>query len=274
MILAHHLPRKGSPQAAGPPILFVHGAWHGAWAWERFVPWFTERGHDVYTVDLRGHGHHPRRPTDGIGPGSARLRDYVDDVKAAVRRIATPPALVGHSMGGFVIQKYLEERMAPVAVLLASAPPGGAIGATVRGVWRHAGSIGHVLRRFSLAALIDSPETMRDLMFSSATPQDTVDAACRRLCEESLPAFLDMHGLDLVDPRRILSPVVVMGAEEDGIFSRADIEATAEAYGTEALFFPGGHDMMLDIAWEEVAERVRWAVVAARPAVSAASIRP
>ena len=24
------------------PILFVHGAWHGAWCWENFLPYFAE----------------------------------------------------------------------------------------------------------------------------------------------------------------------------------------------------------------------------------------
>lgn len=263
MILAHHLPRSGVPEAPAPPLLLIHGAWHGAWSWENFVPWFSDRGHEVYTIELRGHGHHPGAPGHGRGPGASRLSHYVDDVARAVERIGTPPALVGHSMGGFVIQKYLEDHMAPVGVLLASAPPGGALTATVRGLVRHAGSIPRVLRRLSLAALLERPETMRELMFSDDTPQATVDAACRRLGEESLPAFLDMHGLDLPDTRRVLSPVVVVGAEEDGIFSRSDVVATARAYGTEPIWVPGGHDMMLDVAWEDAAEVVRRAVLEA-----------
>ena len=30
-----------------PTLLLVHGAWHGAWCWERFVPWFEGRGYRV-----------------------------------------------------------------------------------------------------------------------------------------------------------------------------------------------------------------------------------
>jgi hypothetical protein len=27
------------------PLLFVHGAWHGAWCWEeKFLPYFADRG--------------------------------------------------------------------------------------------------------------------------------------------------------------------------------------------------------------------------------------
>ena len=263
MILAHHLPRSGVPEAPAPPLLLIHGAWHGAWSWENFVPWFADRGHEVYTIELRGHGHHPGIAGHGRGPGASRLAHYVDDVTKAVERIGTPPALVGHSMGGFVIQKYLEDHVAPVGVLLASAPPGGALTATVRGLLRHVGAIPRVVRRLSLAALLERPETMRELMFSADTPQSVVDAASRRLGEESLPAFLDMHGLDLPDTKRVLSPVVVVGAEDDGIFSRSDVVATARAYGTEPVWVPGGHDMMLDVAWEDAAEVVRRAVLEA-----------
>jgi pimeloyl-ACP methyl ester carboxylesterase len=36
------------------------------------------------------------------------LADYVDDVKSVVRSLPSTPVLIGHSMGRFVVQKYLE----------------------------------------------------------------------------------------------------------------------------------------------------------------------
>jgi hypothetical protein len=42
------------------------------------------------------------------------------------------PAVIGHSLGGFVVQKYLESHAAPAAVLIASAPPQGAGAAMFR----------------------------------------------------------------------------------------------------------------------------------------------
>lgn len=38
----------------------------------------------------------------------------------------------GHSMGGYVVQKYLETHDATAGVLMASAPPQGAMGASLR----------------------------------------------------------------------------------------------------------------------------------------------
>jgi pimeloyl-ACP methyl ester carboxylesterase len=51
------------------------------------------------------------------------LADYVDDVKSVVRSLPSTPVLIGHSMGRFVVQKYLEANDAPAAVLIVSAPP-------------------------------------------------------------------------------------------------------------------------------------------------------
>lgn len=111
-----------------PPILFVHGMWHGGWCYEeQFIPWFGERGYDARAVTLRHHDvrHAPELRT-------TRIRDFVEDVEIAAAAFPSPPVLVGHSMGGFVTQKYLETNDAPAAVLLASAPPGGILGDSLR----------------------------------------------------------------------------------------------------------------------------------------------
>ena len=40
-----------------PPILFVHGMWHGGWCWEKFfVPFFRDGGFDARAMNLRKHG--------------------------------------------------------------------------------------------------------------------------------------------------------------------------------------------------------------------------
>ena len=58
----------------------------------------------------------------------------------------------------------------------------------------------------------------------------------------------------------VSTPLLVLGAQQDGTLTNAEVAATARAYGTEAEFFPGmGHDMMLEPEWPTVAERIhRW----------------
>jgi hypothetical protein len=75
-----------------PTILLVHGAWHGAWAWDLLRGELERRGWMVSTFDLRS-AHAPDR-------ASVRLADDVAAVDAAVRAIDGPVAIVAHSYGG------------------------------------------------------------------------------------------------------------------------------------------------------------------------------
>ena len=97
--------RQPSEPRDAPPILFVHGAWHGAWCWdEHFLDYFSEKGFAAHALSLRGHGSSEGRER----LRRVRLRDFLEDVAAVAELLPAPPILVGHSMGGFVIQKYLE----------------------------------------------------------------------------------------------------------------------------------------------------------------------
>ena len=126
------LSQKPDKQTHSTPILFVHGAWHGAWCWqEYFLPYFAQNGWEVYALSLRGHGE-----SDG-GIRWASGANYVADVAGVVEQIGRPPILIGHSMGGYVVQKYLEAHDAPAGVLLASIPPQGILGFTLRIARQH-----------------------------------------------------------------------------------------------------------------------------------------
>jgi len=66
-----------------------------------------------------------------------RIADYVEDVAQVVGQLPEVPVIVGHSMGGLVVQKYLEKYIAPAAVLLASVPVKGVLRTTLRIALRH-----------------------------------------------------------------------------------------------------------------------------------------
>lgn len=77
-------------------MVLVHGAWHGAWCWERVVAGLEDRGISAVAIDLPGHG-----------ASTAPLGDLRDDA-AALRAVLdeTGPAVVcGHSYGGAVISE-------------------------------------------------------------------------------------------------------------------------------------------------------------------------
>jgi alpha-beta hydrolase superfamily lysophospholipase len=234
-------------------ILLIHGAWHGPWCWDGFAERLRARGHEVRALRLRGHDRPPGRIWH-------RVRDYVDDAARAVAELAAPPVLVGHSLGGLVIQKYLEHNDAPGAVLMASVPPGGTSGAIARQFLEHPVPLLKANLLLRLRPLIATPKLVRELFFTPETPQAIVDHCFANLQDESYRAFLDTIFV-LPRPRRVRAPVLVLGAERDAVISVADVRRTGQAYRTEAEIFPGmGHDLMLDVGWEKVADRVEaWA---------------
>ena len=122
----HHTPpaprADGADGRARAPLVFVHGAFAGAWCWEEyFVPYFTALGWPTVTFSLRGHG-----ASEGAGLlDMASLSDYADDLRRVLATLDQPAVLVGHSMGGMVVQKVMEDHEAAAMVLLASVGPWG-----------------------------------------------------------------------------------------------------------------------------------------------------
>jgi pimeloyl-ACP methyl ester carboxylesterase len=237
------------------PILFVHGAFGGAWVWEQhFLPYLAAHGYSAHALSLRGHG-----ASEGWeGLPFARLRHYLADLEQVAGGLDSPPVLVGHSMGGMVVQKYMHAHPVPAAVLMASVPPHGMVG-TFFGM---AFSNPMLFRELAMVQMfgprVANGESIRRALFSPDTSDEIIEKCMPRMQAESSLAIFDLMGLDLPPSSRTLDfPVLVMGAENDAFVYRGGLEATAQTYGTKAEVFPGmAHAMMLEHGWEKVADRI------------------
>ena len=234
------------------PLLFVHGGWHAAWCWdEHFLDFFADRGFRAVAVSLRGHG----RSTSSKPLRSCSVADYVDDVHHAAEGLGGGPVVIGHSVGGFVVQKYLEKHHAPAAVLLGSMPSQALrrVAVTFRIMRRHPAATIRSATVGTSADLVNTPRLARDLLFCADTPESIVESCAARLQDESDNA----NGLLVrAKPAQVTTPLLILGAEHDCAVSKGEVRATARAHGTQAEFFPMGHNMMLEPRWPDVAERI------------------
>ncbi|MDX1689631.1 MAG: alpha/beta hydrolase [Acidimicrobiia bacterium] len=231
------------------PIVLVHGAWHGAWCWEeRAVPGLVAAGFRVHAVDLRGHG----RSSNPRSLRRTRIDHYVEDLESVVASIAEPVVVVGHSMGGLVVQHYVARHDDVAgAVLLCSVPVGGVLGATLRIARRHPIAFLMANLRLRLWPIVADADRAAGLFLRDGTDPAAAEAFGARLQDESYLAYLDMLLFRRPRPADVGVPVLVVGATGDRIFSVEEQERTAAAYGAEGVLVAGApHDIMLDPAWE------------------------
>jgi pimeloyl-ACP methyl ester carboxylesterase len=246
-----HQPQTASKSV---PLLFVHGAWHAAWCWaENFLPYFARHGYSAHALSLRGHGQSEGRER----LRTTRIADYLADVAQVAAQLPKPPILIGHSMGGLVVQKYLETRAAPAAALLASVPPAGVLATTLRIAARHPQPFLKANLTWRLYPIVGTLELCREALFSRNIAADKLNSYFSRIQDESYLGFLDMMIFALPRPSRVKTPVLVLGAADDRVFSPGEVQATARAYHTTAEIFPDmAHDMMLEPGWQAVADRI------------------
>jgi len=248
--------KSAQGESSKPPILFVHGAYVGAWCWDEFfLDWFAARGYDAHALSLRGHG-----ASEGRGELDAfSLADYARDVAHAAQSLPRPPVLVGHSMGALVVQKYLERETggaAPAVVLACPVPSFGLLPS----------SFSLAFTRPALFANLNavasggraSPEALGEAFFGGAPDPALLERCWRRTQRESRRALLDMAGWGLPSPWRMQRPpTLVLGAQKDALIPPAQARSTASLLGAEYCELPAlGHAVMLDEGWEGAAQSI------------------
>ncbi len=241
-------------QARQTPLLFIHGAYTAAWCWEEnFLDDFASQGYASHALSLSGHG-----GSRGRGRlDSFSIDDYVEDVRETIATLPAPPVLIGHSMGGFVVQKYLERHTSPAAVLLCSVPPQGLMSSMFGLMFQKPGLLGDLNRLMTGKRV--STDTLREALFHQTMAGEDLLRYLRQAQGESNRAIWDMTLFNLPHPSRITrTPLLVLGAEHDALIPVSQVRMTAMTYGVKEEIFSGmGHGLMLEPGWAVVASRIR-----------------
>lgn len=245
-------------------IVLVHGICHGAWCWENFIDFFATQEYQCYAVSLRGHGESEGK--EDIN--SFRLSDYVDDVKTVVDMCGdSKPFLVGHSMGGAVVQQYIGKYTDTVQGAVLFAP------ATAPNMF-FLKTLGSTLINFRLffASLVaygckKSFIKQKAAFFTGRDEkgkrkQRVKNAKQLPLQKESLRVvFCDLH-TKYTRNYDVDIPVFVIGSYADRYFPEKSLKKTANRYAGNdktalKILERLCHDMMLDDKeWEESAKPV------------------
>ncbi|SCF41005.1 alpha/beta hydrolase [Micromonospora mirobrigensis] len=220
-----------------PPLLFVPGFGHGAWAFaEHWLEHAAGRGFPAYALSLRGHGGSEPAP-------EATLRAYAHDVVQVAAELPRRAVLVGHGAGALVVGHALARYPARAAVLVAP----------VLGGWS---TLGAALRRNPAGTLPAAfggglRLTPRQL-FSRELPDADARRYADRLGRAGRRAQWALLNPDQPEAAVGRPPVLVLGSPDDQVVPLSALNRAARRYDSAPLLFPGmGHDLMLDARWRE-----------------------
>jgi len=217
-------------------LLLVHGGFHGSWCWREWQPALSAQGWRCRPVNLPGHGPH-RLPPDmfarlGIGDYAAALaRAAVDDGGGAC-------VLVGHSLGGLVVQAAQEKIKPRAIVLLATSPL-----RAVAGLARPPVPVGQPVPPPSRR------EMVRRWYSRPAAPAFGSYSRVHRMLRPESPTALNDCYLNRIDVPAARCPVLVIGSTLDERHERGEVDARTARYHRDAMLYLDsnhGHAMCLE----------------------------
>ena len=202
-------------EAAGdptlPPLVFLHGIGGAARAWRGQLDFFGDRFHAI-AWDMPGYGGSAPLAKCSIAALADALQDFLQQVGA------TKPILVGHSIGGMVVQQLLAKspRIAGAVVLAQTSPAFG----KPDGDWQKAfieARLGPLDRGETLVSL--APSLVKELV---GDDPDAGGMELARDCMASVPeatyraTMLALMGFDLRGALKdIAAPTLVLSGSRD-----------------------------------------------------------
>lgn len=250
------LVKYAKKKIAKNPLLFIHGAAGGAWYFEHFLEFFSNKGYDAYALSLRGHGNSEGH--DEIN--TFRLQDYVDDVRKIVSTFSEKPIIIGHSMGGAITQIYLGlyQDELEMAILLSSAQAGGIDLDSPLGLFfsdqrtfLRALRVAHPERKITL------DDILSETVFSNRFNEEGLKDIKKRLVKESSLVRKDLLSPFIDENKKITVDVSVIGSDGDHIIGEKELLITANFFNTKPVILSRlCHFLTIDPEWKLAAETI------------------
>ncbi len=110
-------------------IVFIHGLFQNPKSWRAWELFFQSKGFVCHTPAYPFHDGEPSELRKNIDPqlGRITLANVVDSISTYISNLPEKPILIGHSMGGLVVQKLIAKKLGVAGICIDSAPPKGII---------------------------------------------------------------------------------------------------------------------------------------------------
>lgn len=237
------------------PLLFIHGAGGTSRYWKNYLPYFADKGWEVFAINLRGH--FPSDREEALA--QVTLEDYLADVEKVIDRLDIRNcAVIGHSLGGLIAQKTAESIDSIKALItIASAPPLG-ITLEMNHDLSYSGTIIKTLWGMMNMKPVKPTFLMAQQTVLNNIAPDERKAVFDMFVAESLYVGYQVAQGFPIDPARIKCPRLVIGCLKDVI-------APASAEKSLAVFLKAdyieydqfAHLPMLENNWDTSAKDIQ-----------------
>jgi alpha-beta hydrolase superfamily lysophospholipase len=251
-------------------IILIHGLWVTALSWERWVRRYQARGYRVLAPDWPGMGDtmtEPRRaPPEFANLGVIEIADHYDRL---IHDLGRAPVIIGHCVGGLVVQLLLDRGLGAAGVAIGGAPAKGTMSwpfPTLRFAFlglrnRHAISLTPRQFRRAVTSTLSPPEAM------AVRERYHVPGPGRAIRQVGFANFTPRAATRVDFGRTQRAPLLLIAGGQDRIFPAAVTRSSLERYRQSAAVtdykeFPDrSHYTIGEPGWEKVADyALRWAM--------------
>ncbi|MBV9891408.1 MAG: alpha/beta fold hydrolase [Rhizobacter sp.] len=249
------------------PVVFVHGLWLHAASWQPWLEAFEAAGYAPVAPGWPGE--HPTVEAARGDPQRVANRgidDIADHIGNVVAALPAPPILVGHSLGGLIVEKMLGEGVGRAAIAIDPAQIKGVLPLPLAQLRAALPALANPLNRGRAVSL-----TREEFRFGfgnalSASESDelydrwAIPSPAKPLFEAAL-ANLTTHAASAVDmANQQRGPLLLISGTADHTVPDVVTRATFRQYRhsqavTELRQFEGrGHSLTVDHGWRDVAD--------------------
>ncbi|HWA22790.1 MAG TPA: alpha/beta hydrolase [Caulobacterales bacterium] len=209
------------------PVVFVHGAFCGAWAFDAFRVPFERLGYSTHSPDLPAH----ERGADMERLAQCGVHDYTAALLKVIRGLSAPPILIGHSLGGLIVQMAAVKADCAALVLLAPSPPWGVMPTTLD---EHANAFGmSMLGDYWRRPIPPDYQVARRTTLDRLTREEARRAYARfvpesgRVVFETVQWWLDHTMASSAPAHEIKCPVLAVAGGKDTVNSASTVRRIA-----------------------------------------------
>ncbi|MBT2501314.1 alpha/beta hydrolase [Curtobacterium sp. ISL-83] len=250
------------------PVVFIHGLWIHATAWQPWIDLFAEHGYEASAPGWPGDSdtvEATRADADRLNDVGieAICRHYADHIET----LTAKPIVVGHSFGGLIAQELLANGFATAAVAIDPAPIKGVKSLPFSQLRSGLPVLGNPANKHRTVSLTASQFRYGFGNAISEAESDALHAAWtipgpgRPLFEDATANFVRNSPATVDTHSAVRGPLLLMSGTEDHTVPKSVTQAVHRLYAdnqesvTEYREFEGrGHSLTIDSGWREVAD--------------------